>query len=154
VSAWAVRLAEELLRHLAGDGLRRYIAEAEAALADHGDLWDAFVGFMGRIVDADTHSFTLRLAGTFTPTKDLYDDAATAQELNVALLERTKAAGAVRPDLDVNDLSFVFEQVASIRLGDQDRTSQLRHRYLALLLDALHTPHRNRCPVRHPRGRT
>jgi AcrR family transcriptional regulator len=131
---------EELLRHLAGDGLRRYIAEAEAALADHGDPWDAFVGFMGRIVDADTHSFTLRLAGTFTPTKDLYDDAATAQELNVALLERTKAAGAVRPDLDVNDLSFVFEQVASIRLGDQDRTSQLRHRYLALLLDALHTP--------------
>jgi hypothetical protein len=95
---------------------------------------------MRRIVDADTHSFTLRLAGTFTPTKDLYDDAATAQELNVALLERTKAAGAIRPDLDVNDLTFVFEQVASIRLGDQDRTSQLRHRYLALLLDALHTP--------------
>jgi AcrR family transcriptional regulator len=131
---------EELLRRLAGDGLRRYLAEAEAALADHGDPWDAFVGFMGRIVDADTHSFTLRLAGTFTPTKDLYDDAATAQELNVALLERTKAAGAIRPDLDVNDLTFVFEQVASIRLGDQDRTSQLRHRYLALLLDALHTP--------------
>jgi AcrR family transcriptional regulator len=131
---------EELLRRLAGDGLRRYLAEAEAALADDGDPWDAFVGFMGRIVDADTHSFTLRLAGTFTPTKDLYDDAATAQELNVALLERTKAAGAIRPDLDVNDLTFVFEQVASIRLGDQDRTSQLRHRYLALLLDALHTP--------------
>jgi AcrR family transcriptional regulator len=131
---------EELLARLAGDGLRRYIAEAEAALADHGDPWAAFAGFMGRIVDADTHSLTLRLAGTFTPTKDLYDDAATAQELNVALLERTKAAGAVRPDLDVNDLSFVFEQVASVRLGDPDRTRQLRHRYLGLLLDALHTP--------------
>ena len=30
---------EELLRQLSGDGLRRYIAEAEAALADEGDPW-------------------------------------------------------------------------------------------------------------------
>ena len=131
---------EELLRRLAGDGLRRYLAEAEAALADDGDPWDAFVGFMRRIVDADTHALVLRLAGTFTPTKDLYDDAERAQELNVALLERTKAAGAIRPDLDVNDLTFVFEQVASVRLGDPDRTRQLRHRYLGLLLDGLHSP--------------
>jgi len=134
------RSKEELLRHLSGDGLRRYIAGAEAALADDGDPWVAFVGFMRRIVDADTHSLTLRLAGTFTPTEELYRDAGTAHELNVRLLERTKAAGAIRADLDVNDLSFLFEQVASIRLGDQDRTSQLRHRYLALLLDGLHTP--------------
>jgi len=90
-------------------------------------------------VDADTHSLTLRLAGTFTPTEELARDASTAMELNVRLLERTKAAGAIRADLDVNDLSFLFEQVASIRLGDEARTSQLRHRYLTLLLDALHT---------------
>jgi AcrR family transcriptional regulator len=131
---------QELLARLASDGLRRYITEAEAALADHGDPWATLVGFMGRIVDADTHALVLRLAGTFTPTKDLYDDAERAQELSLALLERTKAAGAVRADLDVNDLSFVFEQLASVRLGDPDRTRQLRHRYLALLLDALHTP--------------
>jgi AcrR family transcriptional regulator len=131
---------EELLRRLSGDGLRRYITEAEAALADDGDPWAAFVGFMGRVVDADTHSLTLRLAGTFTPTEALYRDAERARELNERLLERTRVAGAIRPDLDVNDLSLLFEQVASIRLGDQDRTSQLRRRYLALLLDGLHTP--------------
>jgi AcrR family transcriptional regulator len=131
---------EELLRRLAGDGLRRYLAAAETALADDGDPWAAFTRFMTQVVDADTHSLTLRLAGTFTPTPELYDDAERAHQLNVQLLERTKAAGAVRADLDVNDLSFVFEQVASVRLGDPDRTRQLRHRYLALLLDALHTP--------------
>ena len=134
------RSKEELLRRLSGDGLRRYIAAAQAALADDGDPWAAFVGFMRRVVDADTHSLTLRLAGAFTPTEELYRDAGQAQELNVRLLERTKAAGAVRADLDVNDLSFLLEQVASVRLGDQDRTSQLRHRYLALLLDGLHPP--------------
>jgi len=115
---------EEFLRQLCGDGLRRHLAEAEAALADDGDPWTAFSGFMRRIVDADTHSLTLRLAGTFTPTEELYRDA----------------AGALRPDVEVDDLALIFEQLAAIRIGDQQRTSQLRHRYLALLLDALHTP--------------
>jgi AcrR family transcriptional regulator len=36
---------EELLQRLAGDVLRRYIAEVEAALADVGDPWDAFARF-------------------------------------------------------------------------------------------------------------
>jgi AcrR family transcriptional regulator len=130
---------QDLLAHLAGDGLRRYLTAAETALADNRDPWAAFAEFMGRIVDADTHSLAGRLAGTFPPTQDLYDDAQRAQELNLRLLDQTKAAGAVRPDLDVNDLTFVFEQVASVRLGDPDRTRQLRQRYLGLLLDGMHT---------------
>jgi AcrR family transcriptional regulator len=36
--------------------------------------------------------------------------------------------------------ALVFEQVASVRLGDEGRTRQLRHRYLALLLEAVHAP--------------
>ena len=129
---------EELLRRLCGDGLKVYIAAAEEALADDGDPWEAFARFMRRVVDADTHSLTSRLAGTFTPTEALNRDAATAQELNELLFERTRASGAIRRDLDVNDLSMVFEQLASIRLGDHARTSQLRYRYLALFLEAMH----------------
>jgi AcrR family transcriptional regulator len=131
---------EELLRRICGDGLRTYIAAAEEALADGGDPWEAFARFMRRVVDADTHSLTSRLAGTFTPTEELNRDAAIAQELNQRLFERTRAAGAIRPDLDVNDLSFLFEQLASVRLGDEARTRQLRHRYLALLLEAMRRP--------------
>lgn len=128
---------EELLRQLSLDGLRRYIAAALAALADEGDPWNAFATFLRRIVDADTHSLTLRLAGTFTPNEELYREAALAQELNQRLFDRTRAAGAIRPDLEVDDLSLLFEQLAAIRVGDQHRTQQLRHRYLALLLDAV-----------------
>jgi AcrR family transcriptional regulator len=131
---------EDLLRRLCADGLRTYIAAAEEALADDGDPWEAFARFMRRIVDADTHSLTSRLAGTFTPTEELNRDAAVAQQLNERLFERTMTSGAIRPDLDVNDLSMVFEQVASIRMGDQARTSQLRHRYLTLLLEAMRGP--------------
>jgi AcrR family transcriptional regulator len=131
---------EELLRRLCAEGLERYIAAAEATLADEADPWVAFADFMRRIVDADTHSLTLRLAGTFTPTDELNREAAKAQELNVRLFERTKAAGAIRPDIEVGDLSLIFEQLAAVRVADEERTRQLRHRYLALLLDALHAP--------------
>jgi AcrR family transcriptional regulator len=134
---------EDLLRKLCGDGLARYVAEAEAALAElegGGDAWTAFAGFMGRIVDADTHSLVQRLAGTFTPTEELNRDSNLAQELNQRLFERTRAAGVIRPDVTVEDLAVLFEMVAAIRLGDAGRTSQLRHRYRTLLLDALRPP--------------
>jgi hypothetical protein len=39
----------------------------------------------------------------------------------------------------VDDLSMILEQVAAIRLGDDARTRQVRHRYLALVLDGLKT---------------
>jgi AcrR family transcriptional regulator len=128
---------EDLLRRLAADGLEVYIAAVEDALADEEDPWEAFANFMRRIVDADTHSLTLRLAGTFTPTEELYRDSAEAQELNERLFERTRDAGAIRPDVEVDDLALLFEQLAAIRMGDEERTRQLRRRYLELLLDAL-----------------
>jgi AcrR family transcriptional regulator len=129
---------EDLLRRLCAEGLRIYIAAVEKALADEGDPSNAFTDFMRRIVDADTHSLTLRLAGTFTPTEELYRESQRAQELNVRLFERTKAAGVIRPDVVVDDLSLLLEQLAAVRVADEERTRQLRHRYLALLLDALH----------------
>jgi AcrR family transcriptional regulator len=131
---------EDLLRTVCADGLERYIAAVEAALADHGDPWSVFAEFMRRVVDADTHSLTLRLAGTFDPSDELRRRAERAQQLNVQLLERAQRAGAVRPDLAVDDLSFLFEQLASVRAPDEQRTRQLRDRYLALFLEALHTP--------------
>jgi AcrR family transcriptional regulator len=136
----------DLLRRLSADGLRVYIAAVEDALADEGDPWEAFAGFMRRIVDADTHSLTLRLAGTFTPTEELYRDSARAQELNERLFARTREAGAIRPDVEVNDIALLFEQLAAVRMGDAERTRQLRRRYLTLLLDALRDRSGSRLP--------
>jgi AcrR family transcriptional regulator len=129
---------EELLRRLCAEGQRQYIAEVEAALADEGDPWVAFTGFMRRIVDADTHSLVLRLAGTFVPTDEMYRNGQRAEELNVQLFERTRAAGAIRPDVEAVDIALLFEQLAAVRVADEERTRQLRRRYLALVLDAIH----------------
>jgi AcrR family transcriptional regulator len=131
---------EDLLRRLCLDGLHRHIAAAEAALADVGDPWDAFATFMRRVVEADTHSLTLRLAGTFTLDEELYQEADRAQELSVRLVQRTRAARGLRPDFEVDDIALVLEQLAAIRAADPERTVQLRRRYLALVLDALHLP--------------
>jgi AcrR family transcriptional regulator len=133
---------EDLLRQLCRDGLRRYVEAAEAAVSDEGDAWDAFAVFLHRIVEADVHSLTVRLAGTFTPTDEMFADARHAAELNERLMARTKALGGLRPDFEAEDLALILEQLAAIRLGvfgDEQRTWQLRQRYLALCLDGMRT---------------
>lgn len=131
------RSKEELLQQLSLDGLRRYITEVETALADEGDPWQAFADFMRRAVDADTSSLTLHLAGTFAPTEEHWQDGENAVRLNQRLLDRTKEAGVLRQEIGVGDLSLLFEQLAAIKIGDPERTKQLRQRYLALVLDGL-----------------
>ncbi|MDQ3695919.1 MAG: TetR/AcrR family transcriptional regulator [Chloroflexota bacterium] len=131
------RSKDDLLRRLSGDGLGVYIAEVERALASDADVWSAFAEFMRRVVEADTHALTLRLAGAFTPTNDLYEEAARASELTRRLLDRAKAERAIRGDIEVTDLSLLFEQLSAVRVRDQSRTRQLRHRNLALVLAAL-----------------
>ena len=129
---------EELLRKLCSDGLARYIEESEKALADDREPWVAFGAFLHALVDADTNSLTQRLAGTFAPTPDLWQDAARAAELNQAIYARTKEY--LRPGIVVEDFGMVLEQITSIKLGDEARTNQLRHRYLTLMLEAMHRP--------------
>jgi AcrR family transcriptional regulator len=128
---------EDLLRRLCSDGLDRFIEAAEAGLADDRDPWTVFSEFMRRLVDADMHSLTLRLAGTFPSTEELYSKASHGHELHVELFDRIRSAGAIRPDLEVDDIPMLLEQVAAIRLGDERRTRAIRHRYLTLILDGL-----------------
>lgn len=130
---------DELLQRLAMDGMRRYNAEAEAALADEGDPWLAFDRFMHRCVDAGSGSITARFAGNFTVTKELQRAGRRAYEVTGQLLDRAKAAGALRPEIAPGDIALLFDQLHAIDVGDQQRTDRLRHRYLTLLLYGLHT---------------
>jgi AcrR family transcriptional regulator len=126
---------EELLRTICHDGLARFVAETEAALADQREVWPVFSDYMRRLVDADTSSLTLALAGTFTPTAEMFKLAEQANELLAELFARVKPL--LRPDIEVHDVSFVFELVAAVKLSDRARTEQLRRRYLQVILDGL-----------------
>jgi AcrR family transcriptional regulator len=131
------RSKDELLQRLAGDGLRQYLTAAEAALADTGDPWAVFSQFMQRCVEVGAGSLTLRHAGRFTATEELRELGMQAHHATQQLLERMKAAGRLRPEIAVGDLSLLFEQLQALRVGDEGRTAELRQRYLALLLDGL-----------------
>ncbi|MEV1142581.1 helix-turn-helix domain-containing protein [Micromonospora sp. NPDC049799] len=127
---------EDLLRRLCHDGLGRYVAQAEAALAEP-DGWQGFGAFLERVVDADVHSLTVHLAGTFTPTEEMGRDALRANELTVALVERAHATGRLRPDVVAEDVGLLLEGCAALRVPDPERTRELRRRHLAVLLAGL-----------------
>ncbi|GID94313.1 TetR family transcriptional regulator [Amorphoplanes digitatis] len=127
---------EDLLRRLCHDGLRRYLEVAESAAAEP-DGWQAFSDFLRRLVDADVHSLTVHLAGTFTPTPEMTSDAQRATALAAGLVERAQAGGRLRADAVVQDVALLLEGCAAVRVPDAERTRELRQRYLALLLTGL-----------------
>jgi hypothetical protein len=44
----------------------------------------------------------------------------------------------LRSEVEATDIALLFEQLAAaIRIGDADRTAQLRQRYLTLILQSL-----------------
>jgi AcrR family transcriptional regulator len=144
---------EDLLRKLCGDGLQLYIDIAAAALEDEDrDQRLAFETFMREIVEADTHTLTIKLAGRFRPTAELGRKALAAEELNERLVSRWHAAGVLRKDIGAHDLSYVFEQLAGVHGATAARTDELRARYLALHLDSLRGPGRTRLPGPAPTG--
>jgi AcrR family transcriptional regulator len=149
ISALYTRYAskEELLRTLCTDGLERLTAGVEAALeqARNGaDPWHVLAGFMRDMVDADTSSLTRALAGKFTPTPDMFTLANRSSELMNELFGLVR--DVLRPGVVLHDLSLIFELVAVIKGPTPDRTRELRHRYLALVLDGLRARDREELP--------
>jgi AcrR family transcriptional regulator len=127
---------DDLLRTLCMDGLTRYVALAEAA-AGEADSWGAFTGFLRGIVDADVHALTVKLAGTFTPTPEMRQLAERSHEVTDALVQRAQADGRLRADVVTEDVGLLLEACSAIRVPDPGRTTELRRRYLAILLDGL-----------------
>jgi AcrR family transcriptional regulator len=128
---------EDLLRTLCRNGQQIYLAEVRRALASTGEPWEAFTEFLRRIVAASTHGLTVRLAGTFTPTAEQLALAEEMQALGTELFDRARATGQLRDDITYLDVEFLLEFLARVRLGDDNRTAELRQRHLAVIIDGL-----------------
>jgi AcrR family transcriptional regulator len=138
---------EELLRTLCTDGLLIVVNETEAALErvrNGDDHWQVFAGFMRRLADADTSSMTRAFAGKFAPTPEMYALANRSSQLMEEFFALIR--GVLRPDLVLHDVSLAFELVAALKFADPARTTQLRHRYLALILDGMRAVDRGELP--------
>jgi AcrR family transcriptional regulator len=131
---------EDLLRELARDGLVRYVAELEAALADNRDPWSVYADCLTRILDGGSQALAQRLAGTFTPTPDLSELAQRAGALADEVHRTAQRHKVLREDVSPIDVVFLLETLSAITLPGADDGHALRRRYLALILQALRAP--------------
>ncbi len=131
---------QELLRAIAADGLTRYIADLEAALASDAEPWSAYVDCLHRVIDGRSQALAQRLAGTFVPTPELTALAEKASRLSDTLFRRARKSGDLRDDVSEADVVLLLEAIMLVGLPGADEGTALRHRYLTLLLQALHTP--------------
>jgi AcrR family transcriptional regulator len=131
---------QDLLRTLAADGLSRYIADLEAALTSDAEPWPAYAECLHRVIDGRSQALAQRLAGTFTPTPQLTALAQKAARLADTLFRRARHSGDLRDDISEADIVLLLEAIMLVELPGADEGTALRHRYLALLLQALHTP--------------
>ena len=129
-----------LLAQLCLDGQDTYIELVEKALASTDDPWWTYVQWLRDIVAADTHALTVHLAGHFTP--DERHAARTERMIKgtVELFERVKQTGVLRRDLTFLDVAFLLELLAKTKLGDADRTAELKQRQLTIIIDGLRAP--------------
>ena len=141
---------EDLLRTLCRNGQEIYLTEIKRALASDDEPWVAFTGFLRRIVAANTHGLTVRLAGTFVPTAEQLALAEEMQALAIELFERVRATGVLRGDVTYLDVEFLLEFLASVKLGNASRTAELRQRHLAVVIDGLRAPGRTPLPGQPP----
>ena len=141
---------EDLLRTLCLNGQHTYLTEIKRALASDDEPWEAFTGFLRRIVTANTHGLTVRLAGTFTPSEEQLALAEQMQSLGIELFERVRGTGLLRDDVTYLDIEFLLEFLASVKLGDSTRTAELRQRHLAVIIDGLRSGRRTPLPGQPP----
>jgi AcrR family transcriptional regulator len=123
------------------ESVREVKAQARVAL-DRAAMfpWGAFVGFMTASVASGMGALAASLARAAPPTADL---AAAERSMGAAiqeLLDVAQDARAVRPDVGVEDIRLLLEQLHAVRAADPAREATLRRRHLELVLQALRAP--------------
>ena len=138
---------EELLRTLCTDGLVIVTNETETAIerVNQGDdRWAVFTDFMRHLVEADTSSMTRAFAGKFAPTPEMFALANRSSQLFDRFFALIR--DLLRPGIVTHDVSLVFELVAAIKFPSAERTTELRYRYLAVILDGLRADNKQNLP--------
>jgi hypothetical protein len=103
-----------------------------------------------RILDGGSQALAQRLAGTFSPTPELNELSQRAAMLAEKVHRRAQHREALRDDVSTGDVILLLETLSAIAIPGADGERELRRRYLALLLQALHAPGGAPLPGRPP----
>ncbi|WP_052847835.1 TetR/AcrR family transcriptional regulator [Streptomyces avicenniae] len=138
---------EALVRFIATEETERLTARAREALAVEGEPWRALEGFVRRSAAAGAgRLLPPELLSATAPESDVGAGARVPQQRGAGtgellsavgqLVERTRDAGELRPDVTVADLMLVIATTPP-RLEDAGRQSAAEMRLLAILLQGL-----------------
>ncbi|PSK97869.1 TetR family transcriptional regulator [Haloactinopolyspora alba] len=154
------RTKEELFQRLSVIALDGYHRAATEGLAID-DPWEGLVHYVTAAIGLGAGSLG-PIAGTITVTDEMADKNERADDAVATLVERARAAGALRADVTQVDLDLLIEQLATSPLLDQlrkqGRTDLLdvawnaRTRITAIALDGLRATASQPLPG-HPPGR-
>ncbi len=127
----------ELAQAILTEAIDRIIALADAAVAAE-DPWLGVVSFLEGVAEAQTADRGLRevLMGMHDPVEVERISERMREPLQV-IVQRAKAAGAVRADIEPSDLGIVVMMLCTVADVSGDVAPELWRRYLPLLLDGL-----------------
>src|SRR4051794_29484139 len=129
---------DEVVEALYDESLDEVAAMAHTALAEPA-AWRGLIYYMERSLDTLLHNRAL----TQIMNSPALDEGRVAEArdriapLLDQLVERAKAEGAVRPDLEQSDLVFIQEGLAAVMDRTRSIEPQLYRRYLAMFLDGI-----------------
>ncbi|MDG4858248.1 helix-turn-helix domain containing protein [Streptomyces sp. T-3] len=126
----------------------RTSAEAERAMAEEADAFQALRRFVHAAADERIGALCPMLSGAFDRDhSDLHDARDRLEELVVQLMERARAAGQLRGDVAAGDLLVGLSQLTRPLPGSGCvNFDQFVHRHLQLFLDGLMAPARSELP--------
>ncbi|MFI6008376.1 TetR/AcrR family transcriptional regulator [Streptomyces sp. NPDC051243] len=139
---------DALIREVVCSVMERTAAAAELALAETGDAFEALERFVHTAADERISALCPMVQSTFDKNHpDLEASRQRVEQLIGAIMDRARAAGQLRSDVDVGDIMLVVAQLSRPPAGTGcNIADRYVHRHLQLLLDGLRAPARSVLP--------
>ncbi|MEV7884409.1 TetR/AcrR family transcriptional regulator [Streptomyces sp. NPDC002817] len=139
---------DALVREVVCTVMDRTTEAAELALAETGDAFEALERFVHTSADERVSALCPMVQSTFDQNHpDLEAARLRCEELIVELMDRAKAAGQLRTDVESGDLMIVVAQLSRPPSGAACHSAdRFVHRHLQLFLDGLRAPARSVLP--------
>jgi AcrR family transcriptional regulator len=139
---------DALVREVVCSVMDRTTEAAEIALTETGDAFEALERFVHTAADERLSALCPMIQSTFDQNHpDLEAARVRCEELVVELMNRAKAAGQLRTDVDSGDLLIVVAQLSRPPAGTACfQIDRFVHRHLQLFLDGLRAPARSILP--------
>ncbi len=138
----------ELVREVVCFVMDRTSEQAELALAEEGDAFQALTRFVHAAADERIGALCPMLSGDFDKEHpDLDESRVRIDGLVERLMAQARAAGQLRTDVAVGDLMVALSQLTRPLPGSGCvNFDQFVHRHLQLFLDGLQAPARSELP--------